>query len=198
MTHTQDTQDKYTEQLSLWLDDELSGTEVAQLQHHLRHCHTCQQTYQGLQQVDGWLRSAATVMAAPAPGFVQRVETRLAQVQPQKMWHIWLAVMALVFGALFFVGAGAVFGGLTVYNTGSTVLNTQLVHQGLVSVIDSANTARFLLELGSLLLRTSLITMQQPIFWGMVLMAGLLAAVWVQIMRMALRRGIISTNLMVY
>lgn len=191
------TQDMFTEKISHWLDNELSHTEVAELETHLQQCRTCRQTYTELTQVDQWLRSAATVMALPGPGFVQQVETQLAHVRPQKMWQIWLAVMGLVFGALFFVGAWATFGGLTLYTTSTTVFNTQMVHQGLVAVINSAENASFYLELGGLFLRTSVITMQQPVFWGMVLIATALAVLWVQIMRMLLQRGVITAKMMI-
>ena len=192
------TQDMFTEKISHWLDNELDRTEVAELQTHLKQCRTCRQTYAELSQVDQWLRSAVTVMALPGPGFVQQVETRLAQVQPRKMWQIWLAVMGLVFGALFFVGAWATFGGLAIYSTSATVLNAQAVHQVLVSVINSAQSASFYLELGGLFLQTSVITMQQPLFWGLVVIAAALSVLWVQIMRMLLQRGVISAKLMVY
>ena len=195
MTNTQDT---FTEKISHWLDNELSDTEVTELQTHLQQCRTCRQTYAELSEIDHWLRSAATVMALPSTGFARQVEIRLAQVQPRKLWQIWLAVMGLVFGALFFVGAWATFGGLAVYSAGSTILNPQMVHQGLVMVIDSAESMSFYLELGGLFLRTSVITMQQPVFWGLVLVAAALAVLWVQIMRTLLQRGVITAKLLVY
>jgi hypothetical protein len=194
------TQDQYTEKLSLWLDDELSRAEVTELQRHMQQCAACQQTYAELSRVDGWLRDAAHWMVVPEAGFARRVETRLAQVKPQKMWQIWLAVMGLVFGALFFVAAGALFGGLTVYSTGSTVLmlNVQMLNQGLVAVINTADTFQFYLEISTLFLRSSLITMQQPLFWGLLVFAVALGAMWVQLLRRLHQRGVISADFMVY
>lgn len=200
MTQQTQTQDMFTEKLSLWLDDELNHTEITELQHHMQQCATCQQTYAELSRVDNWLRDAARWMVVPEAGFANRVETRLAQVKPQQVWQIWLAVMGLVFGALFFVAAGALFGSLTVYSTGSTVLmlNTQVLYQGLVTVINTADNAQFYLELGVLFLRSSFITMQQPIFWGLLLFAVALGALWVQMLRKLLQRGVITADLMVY
>ena len=200
MTQQTQTQDTFTEKLSLWLDDELSRAEVAELQQHMRQCAACRQTYAELSRVDGWLRDAARLMVVPEAGFVQRVETRLATVKPRKLWQIWLAVMGLVLGALFFVAATALFGGLTIYTAGTTVLmlNTQMVHQSLVTVINTADSARFFLELGLLFLRSSLITMQQPLFWGLMLVAVAMGALWVQLLRKLHQRGVITTSLMVY
>ncbi|GAB4451096.1 MAG: hypothetical protein Kow0031_33680 [Anaerolineae bacterium] len=200
MTETTQTQDTFTEKLSLWLDDELSRAEVAELQQHMQQCVACRQTYAELSRVDGWLRDAARLIVVPETGFVQRVETRLAAVQPRKLWQIWLAVMGLVLGALFFVAAAALFGGLTLYSAGTSMLmlNTQMVHQGLVTVINTADSARFFMELGLLFLRSSFITMQQPLFWGVMLVAVALGAMWVQLLRKLHQRGVISTNLLIY
>lgn len=194
------TQDQFTEKLSLWLDDELSHAEITELQHHMQQCATCRQTYAELNQVDSWLRDAARWMVVPEAGFAQRVETRLAQVRPQQMWQVWLAVLGLVFGALFFVAAGALFGGLAVYSTSSTVLmlNIQMLKQGLVTVINTADNVQFYLELGALFLRSSLITMQQPLFWGLLLFAVALGVLWAQMLRKLLQRGAITADFMVY
>ncbi len=200
MTEVTQTQDMYTEKISLWLDDELNRAEVAELQQHMAQCAACRQTYTELNRVDGWLRDAARLMVVPESGFAQRVETRLAHVKPPQLWQIWLAVLGLVLGALFFVAAGLFFGGLTIYSTGTTVLmlNTQAFSQGLVAVIKTADNALFYLEIGTLFLRSSLITMQQPIFWGLMLLAVALGVLWVQLLRKLHRRGAIPTSFMVY
>ena len=189
------TQDAYTEKISSWLDNELTEAEAADLQHHLRQCQTCQATYHELNQMHEWLRRAALVMAAPAPGFTGRFETRLAHYHPQKRWHLWLAVLGLALGAIFILAATALFGGAALYSLSASVpaLNGQLAHTAVVYLINSANTARFFLGIGLLFLKTSLLTMQTPLFWGMVVVAAASAWLWVRVMRSLLKTGVAAT-----
>jgi hypothetical protein len=145
--------------------------------------------------VHEWLHHAARVMVSPTPGFTERFETRLAHYQPQKAWHIWLAMFGLAAGALFILSVTVLFGGVTIYNLGTSipVPNGQLAFNALLYVINSANNARFFLDLGLLFLKTSLLTMQTPIFWGLAVIAVALALMWVRVMRTLLKNGMAVT-----
>jgi len=189
-------QDMYTEKISLWLDDELNTAEIAELHAHLATCMHCQNAYQGMRHVDQLLVNAAKVMMAPLPGFAHRVETRLAHHRPTKAWQIWLALGALVVGALIFLSFWAVMGGITLYSLGQSMLDTGLVVHGMVIVIDTADSFRFLLNLGTLALKTSILTMKQPLFWGCVITAALLAGLWVRIIQTLFKRGAAVVEMM--
>lgn len=189
-------QDMYTEKISLWLDDELNTAEIAELHAHLAACSQCQNAYQGMRHVDQLLVNAARVMVAPLPGFTHRVETRLAHHHPTKVWQIWLALGALVAGALIFLGFWAVMGGITLYGLGTSLLDTGLVVYGMAVVVDTADNFRFLLNLGGLVLKTSILTMKQPVFWGCVVVAVAMTGLWVRVMQALYRRGTAVVQMM--
>jgi predicted anti-sigma-YlaC factor YlaD len=190
-------QDNFTEQLSLWLDNELNDTEVAELQTHLQQCPNCRKAYTELQHIDRWLLSAARVMAAPSPGFSQRLAVRLPQMQARYAWQLWLAVLALVSGGLLVLGFVGFFGGLTIYTYSATLLDAQLLYLAVAGVITTLDNTRLLLSFGGLLLRTGLITMQQPVFWGLVVTGSVTALLWVQWLRRLARRGVTTASLMI-
>ena len=182
-------QDMYTEKISLWLDDELNTAEIAELHTHMAACPHCQNAYQGMRHVDQLLVNAARVMVAPLPGFTHRVETRLAYHHPTKAWQIWLALGALVAGALIFLGFWAVTGGITLYSLGQSMLDTGLVVQGMAVVVDTADNFRFLFNLGGLVIKTGILTMKQPVFWACVIVALALTGLWVRVVQGLYRRG---------
>jgi predicted anti-sigma-YlaC factor YlaD len=190
-------QDNFTEQLSLWLDNELNDTEVAELQTHLQQCPNCRKAYTELQHIDRWLLSAARVMAAPSPDFSQRLAVRLPQMQARYAWQLWLAVLALVSGGLLVLGFVGFFGGLTIYTYSATLLDAQLLYLAVAGVITTLDNTRLLLSFGGLLLRTGLITMQQPVFWGLVVTGSVTALLWVQWLRRLARRGVTTASLMI-
>lgn len=189
------TEDKFTEKISLWLDDELDLTEQMHLRQHLAECADCRHTYERMKHVDRLLRHAALVMAAPRPDFSRRFEARLAAYHPQKMWHIWLTLAALMIGSLLFLAGWGIWGGLALVSYGSALLNTRLLTQSVFLFADTAENLRLYSGLGVLALRTSLITMQQPVFWGFVLIAAVAGGLWIRFMRQIVRRGPISARL---
>ena len=189
-------QDMYTEKISLLLDDELNTAEIAELHTHMAQCLHCQNAYQGMRHVDQLLVNAAKIMVAPLPGFAHRVEIRLAHHHPKKAWQIWLALAALVAGALIFLVFWAITGGITLYSLGQSMLDTGLVVQGMVVVIDTADNFRFLFNLGGLALKASILTMKQPLFWGCVITAALLAGLWVRIVQSLFKRGATIVEMM--
>jgi hypothetical protein len=190
-------QDKFTEKLSLWLDDELNEGEVAELQTHLQQCPACRKSYADLQLMDQWLRSAATVMAAPAPGFSERLAARLPQAQPRYAWQLWLAVLALVGGTLLLLTFVALFGGVVVYSYSTTLLDAQILNLIVFGMLTALENTRLILNFGGLLLNTGLITMQQPIFWGLVVTSVVGALLWVRMLSRLAQRGVTTANLMI-
>lgn len=189
------TNDAYTEKISLWLDGQLSPNEVADLKDHMTTCPTCRQTYQAMQKVDRLLKTAGKHMAAPGPGFPQRVEARLARYQPHRPWQIWLAVAALLLGTLFIFVAWGVLGGITLVGAGLALLDVDVLYQGVAGFIQSVDNLRVFLNLGGLFLKASLITMQQPLFWGCVLLALILIGGWVRAIQKLAQRAVASVEL---
>ena len=95
----------YSEQMSLMLDGRLAAHERAELKAHLAICMECQSRWAAFQQVDQVLSNAATF--APAPGFVNRFASRLAQQQVElarrarrERTIAWIGVFAAGMAAL--------------------------------------------------------------------------------------------------
>ena len=189
------TKDNFTEKISLWLDDELNLTEVAELQDHLSACPACCQSYEAMKHIDQLFRMAAMQMAAPMPGFSQRFEARLAQHSPAKPWQIWLALGALLGGTIFFFGAWVVVGGIALLSVSASVLDAGLYYQGLAAFIETVDNLRVFLNLGALFLKTSFITMGQPVFWGCILIALGMTWLWVRALQNLSRRTITNIQL---
>lgn len=178
--------DTFTEQISLWLDNELSAPEAAELQAHLAGCQACQHTYQALQQVDTLLRGGASMVVGPVPGFAARFENRLAQQQARHNGHIWLGVGVLLVGTLFFFIIGGIVLGASV-SAGINLVGIDILYNGLAGLITSANTLAVWVNLAGLFLKACLITMSQPLFWGCVLIAAGMAWLWLRLLKLANR-----------
>ncbi|MDH3676271.1 MAG: zf-HC2 domain-containing protein [Anaerolineae bacterium] len=189
--------DTYAEKISLWLDDQLSLAEVAELKAHLAGCPSCRRTYEGLQRVHQLFQTAATRMVSPEPGFSHRLEARLARHHAVSSWQIWAAILALCLGTLVIFGAWAIVGGLSLVNTGVMLLDAGIFYQGFIAFIESVDGIRILMNLGSLLLKAGFITVQQPLFWGGVLVTVSLIGLWIWLMRGLLRRAMAPVELLV-
>lgn len=189
--------DKFTEKISLWIDNELNAAEVAELQTHIKQCEQCRHVAQAMTRLDAALRAAAAEIVAPGPHFAQQVEARLPELQPVKVWQMWLALAALVAGGLLFVGAWVVVGGVTLVSVGTALLDTRLVSQGAIRLIETANELRLVTSLGLLALKTSFITIQQPVFWLCAALAVLFSWLWVRLMRTVARRGAVTVDLLI-
>lgn len=181
-------EEKLTEQISLWLDDELSQDEITELQTHLANDPASRHTLEAMQHVDQLLHTAAAHMVLPSSGFTQRFEVRLTHYRTPKPWQTWLAMAALLGGTVSLFTIWAVVSGIALLSIGTTLLDASIVYQGLVTFIQSVNHLEGYLSLGTLLLKTSFITMQQPFFWVCLLIAVSLIGLWVWIMRMLSHR----------
>ena len=179
--------DTFTEKISLWLDEELSAPEVAELEAHLAGCPACQQTHQTMQRVDTLLHSGSKVLIAPAPGFVQRFETRLAQQQTREQGHVWLGLGVLLLGTICLF----ILGGVILYpfvSAGVNMIGLSALFVWLAEFIESANAVGLWLRLVGLFLKASFITMSQPLFWLGVLGAVGVAWLWLRLLKLAYRR----------
>lgn len=174
--------DTFTEKLSLWLENELSAPEITELQVHLAGCPTCQQTYQALQRVETLLRGGSKIMVGPAPGFTARFETRLAYHQVRNGRHLWWGFGVLLLGTIFlFIIGGVVVS--TLVSSGAGWLDGAIFYSGLVGLIQLANSLGVWLNLATLFVKASLLTMSQPLFWGCALAALALAWLWLRVLK---------------
>jgi hypothetical protein len=185
--------DTFSEKLSLWLDNELNPAEVADLETHLARCTGCQQLYEQMRQVDHLFQTAAMEMITPAVGFSQRVDARLAYHRPAKPWQMLLAMGSLALGTLIFLGV-VLASGLTSLDF-SFVTSGALLYQGVISLIDSVDNMRVLLNLITLFVKACVITMQQPIFWALVLLTIGLSWLWLRVMKALSRRENLTAEL---
>jgi predicted anti-sigma-YlaC factor YlaD len=186
-----------TEKISLWLDNELSQAEVAQLQAHLAQCPACTQIYQAMQQVDSLLRCAAVAMAEPQPGFSTRFEARLAQQPQVKRWRMWAGLGVLLMGVLLLAALLLVVTGITVVGANPTSWLYLQTLSWLGSLGQVVNQTRACVNLGGAFFRAIVLTMQQPLFWGFVAVAVTFTGMWAGLLQMAYRRTPITAQLFI-
>jgi predicted anti-sigma-YlaC factor YlaD len=185
--------DTFSEKISLWLDNELDPAEVADVETHLASCSGCQQLYEQMRQVDQLFQAAAMEMITPAAGFSQRVEARLVYHRPVSPWQLLAAMGSLALGTLIFLGV-VIASGLTTFDV-SLVTSGSFLYQGVVGLIDSVDNARVLVNLVTLFVKACLITMQQPIFWSLVLLTAGLSWLWLRVMKALSRRENVTAEL---
>lgn len=189
--------DSYTEQISLWLDNELSPTEASQLQAHLAECPVCRQTQQAMVHLDQMFRQAANLMAAPLPGFGQRLEVRLAHYHPASRRRLLFGMSVLLLGTLALAVLGGVLAGLVLFNTGSSLLDVGLIANALRNLFEAINTAAAWFNLAALFLKASLLTMSQPLFWVCALVAVAAGWLWLRMLNSLNRRPSATVELMI-
>ncbi|MBI1882312.1 MAG: zf-HC2 domain-containing protein [Chloroflexi bacterium] len=190
------THDAFTEKITLWLDNELSDSEVAELQTHLADCLTCQHTYQAMQRVDTLLRGGSSVIIAPAPGFTARFETHLGRHPARNHGHLWLGFGVLLLGTLFlFVVSGIVVS--TFVSAGTSLIDVATLYHWLADLIESTNTLGVWFNLVGLFVKVSLITMSQPLFWGYALVALGLTWMWLRLLKFVNRQAPTTVELLI-
>jgi hypothetical protein len=113
------------------------------------------------------------------------------------VWQLWLAILALAVGAILIFGVWGLASGVTLYGIGLTLLDVRLVHEGLLTFIATADSFRLYLVISSLFLKTGLITMQQPLFWGLVGVAVVATLIWITLLRRLVERGTTTVGLMI-
>jgi len=181
----------YSERMSLMLDRRLSAQECAELEGHLATCGECHARWTAFQQVDRALANAATFV--PAPGFVNRFVTRLAQQQALQAQHArreraiaWIGIFAAGTAALALL----------------TIPTLTAAWFGLSDFIEIAPSlfvdavkeiARWLVTLGALgeasrSILGTLVMSGGPILVGYGLMSALVMAAWVSVMKNMSRR----------
>ena len=139
----------WQEEMSLWLDGELSSAQISDLKAHMGICSTCQSALRAMTRTDEVLKSAPTV--SPAPGFVTRFQTRLAARRRRR--HSWVGVVVLTLTTIAVVLAAivvfAIFG-LTAWREVLGVSTSGLLGQGIEMFIALGEGGAALLRIGLL------------------------------------------------
>jgi predicted anti-sigma-YlaC factor YlaD len=83
------------EQLSPWLDGELTGEAQARVQEHLRACASCRRELARLETLDG----ALAQVSVPAPaGLAEKVLARIQPPRRRRWWQTLALAASLVVG----------------------------------------------------------------------------------------------------
>ncbi len=179
--------DLYLEKISLWLDNRLDAAESAALEAHLRLCPTCRQTHAAMQMVDAQLRQAAQTVLDPSPGFTRQVEARLDSYR-QSHRRLWAGMVILLVGSLVLVGVTVAAASVSLLTLGQALTDPAMLVYGLRRVGEFTHQFWLVADLLRLVVRVALAAVQQPLFWGMVLVSFLLTGLWVKILRSLYRR----------
>jgi len=172
----------FTDKVTLWLNDELSPAEIAELEAHLAEHPDDYDTYLAVRRADSLLRTAAMLVVVPERGFTARFERRLADYKPRRAWQRWLALSVLMLIAVVLVSVGAIIGGVTLLNTWATIIDMQIFYYWLGMLGQTINQARALIELGGVFLKISLIAISYPAFWVTIPVTGVLAWLWLRLL----------------
>jgi hypothetical protein len=100
--------------LNGYLDGELHGTRLLEMEHHLATCESCRKELMELRQISELLQADSSLEFVPVERFVSslalRLPRRTLQFQPQKHGFLaWWLVPAGLLGAWFFVQTVFVF-----------------------------------------------------------------------------------------
>ncbi len=190
------THDLFAEKISLWLDNELSLAERAELQAHLSGCPTCQHTFQAMQRVHTLFGQAAATLVVPPEGFTQRFETRLAGQRAYQPARVWWGMSVLLLGTLLLLLIGGVMVGVTV-SAGIGMLGVPVLYGWLTEFIQAANILGVWLSLAGTFLRACLITMSQPPFWGGVALVLAMSWLWLRLLQKIYHRTVVTVELLI-
>jgi anti-sigma factor RsiW len=184
--------DTYQEQMSLWIDNQLTQEEIRQLEGHTATCLACRASLDALRRVDRLFTSVS--MISPAPGFTARFQTRL--VAHRRRRRTWAGFLTLTLATLALVFVAAVFltlSGLTLW--GSLSANGMLAEViGLLLDVGKAATAS--LKLAWVIVSALAQGVRHPAFLAYAIGTAFLVVVWTQIVtRRVLARRPVTVNL---
>ena len=181
----------YQEQMSLWIDDQLTQNEIQEIEVHTATCLTCRASLEALKRLDRLLRAAPLV--SPAPGFSNRFQARLATRQRRR--RTWAGLLTLTLAALvLLMGAVAVLtvSGLALWGNLPIGL---LLPQATSLLLDLGKAMAASLNLAWLILSALARGLQHPAVIAFVAATAILITAWTQIVaRRFLVRRPVSAN----
>lgn len=169
--------DTYREQMSLWIDSQLTQDEIRRIEAHTATCQACRSALDALHRVDRLLVSAP--MMSPAPGFSARFQVKLAaRRRRRRTWAgvatLMLATLALLMGAIIVVGIS----GLALWQSLSA---SGLLTQGIGLLLDLGKALAASLRLTWLVIDALSRGLRHPLFIAYTVLTALLVVAWTQI-----------------
>jgi predicted anti-sigma-YlaC factor YlaD len=165
--------DTYQEQMSLWIDGQLTEDEIRHIETHAAACASCRTYLDALRRLDRLLSAAP--MIAPVPGFTERFQARL--VTRRRRSRTWAGLLTLTLATLvLLLGATAVLAasGLTLWdNFAITGLTGLLLDLGKAMAVSFNLTWLILSALARVL--------RHPVFIAYFAATAILIAAWTQI-----------------
>jgi len=182
----------YQEQMSLWIDDQLTEDELRQIEVHAASCANCRNMFDALRRLDRLLE--ATPMIAPVPGFTERFQARL--VTRRRRTRTWAGLLTLTLATLVLVlGATALLAasGLTLWGN---LAITGLLPQATSLLLDVGKATLAFLNLMWLIASALARGIRHPVFITYVAATTILIAAWTQIVTRHIRaRHPVTANL---
>jgi predicted anti-sigma-YlaC factor YlaD len=169
--------DTYREQMSLWLDDQLTQEEMQLVEVHTATCPSCRAALEALRRVDRLLTS--TPMASPAPGFTTRFQARLATRRRRHRTWVGLIILALATLTLTLGGIALLaLPGLALWESFSA---SGVLTQSIGLLLDMGEAMISLLQVTWLILSALARGLRHPIFVAYAVTTAILAVVWTEI-----------------
>jgi predicted anti-sigma-YlaC factor YlaD len=165
--------DTYQEQMSLWIDGQLTEDEIRHIETHAAACASCRTYLDALRRLDRLLSAAP--MIAPVPGFTERFQARL--VTRRRRSRTWAGLLTLTLATLvLLLGATAVLAasGLALWDNFAITGLTGLL-------LDLGKAMAVSLNLTWLILSALARVVRHPVFIAYFAATAILIAVWTQI-----------------
>jgi predicted anti-sigma-YlaC factor YlaD len=167
----------YQEQMSLWIDDQLTQNEIQEIEAHTATCPTCRTSLEALKRVDRLLIAAPLV--SPVPGFSDRFQARLATRQRRR--RTWAGLLTLALATLVLsLGAGAVLtvSGLALWGN---LPFSVILPQATSLLLDLGKAVAASLNLTWLIVSSLARGLQHPASIAFMAATAVLITVWAQI-----------------
>jgi predicted anti-sigma-YlaC factor YlaD len=165
--------DTYQEQMSLWIDGQLTEDEIRPIESHAAACANCRASLDGLRRLDRLLSAAP--MTAPVSGFTERFQARL--VTRRRRSRTWAGLLTLAIATLVMVlGATAVLAasGLTLWDNFAITGIAGLL-------LDLGKAIAISLNLMWLILSALARVLRHPVFIAYFTATAILIAAWTQV-----------------
>jgi anti-sigma factor RsiW len=169
--------DTYREQMSLWLDDQLTQEEMRQMEAHTATCSSCRAALEVLRRVDRLL--ASTPMVSPAPGFTARFQARL--VARRRRHRTWAGFIILVLATLTLTLGGMALLALPGLALWESFSASGVLTQSISLLLDMGEAGVSVLRVAWLIIGALARGLRHPVFVAYAMATAILAVTWTEI-----------------
>jgi anti-sigma factor RsiW len=169
--------DTYREQMSLWLDDQLTQEEMRQMEAHTATCSSCRAALEVLRRVDRLL--ASTPMVSPAPGFTARFQARL--VARRRRHRTWAGFIILVLATLTLTLGGMALLALPGLALWESFSASGVLTQSISLLLDMGEAGVSVLRVAWLIISALARGLRHPVFVAYAMATAILAVTWTEI-----------------